>query len=375
MGGMPLIGGMMSPSEGRKDALDGLRGVAILFVALHHFNLHLPSWLDWGPVAPNVFFLISGYLITQSLFRMKADGQASVGGILLFHLRRFIRLAPALYLMLATGFFLGLAEFQEGLWWHFGFLSNFKMALDGEWPGMLSHLWSLAVQEQFYLLWPLILLLPVSWMPWLLGGAFVGAGLFRAWCVASGASEFVRWFMLPASLDAFAAGGFVAYLAAVRGPERILPERWLGFAACAAVSCWIGSRYLREFYDLQPLATAFVDNFESFVFAWVLLVVVAKRRAMLSRVLSFGPLALLGRISYGVFVWHILIFYAFSPILAWCGLGGETSLAVRFVILMAITAGLAFLSWTALEQPFIAWSRRLCASNGVLALWWSRIAR
>ena len=75
--------------------LDGMRGVAVLFVIWHHFGLPIPKWLDWGPIAPSIFMMLSGYLITRSLEKMR--GQVTGAGLLSFHARRLTRLLPALY--------------------------------------------------------------------------------------------------------------------------------------------------------------------------------------------------------------------------------------------------------------------------------------
>ena len=100
------------------------------------------------------------------------------------------------------------------------------MAVTGEWAGFLSHLWSLAMQEQFYLVWPLVLLLPTRYLLPTLLVAYAGAAVFRAWCLHVGVSDLFRWFMLPGSLDAFAAGGFVAWAQmARRGAEKLWQGR------------------------------------------------------------------------------------------------------------------------------------------------------
>jgi peptidoglycan/LPS O-acetylase OafA/YrhL len=91
--------------------------------------------------------VLSGYLITRSLEKMR--GQVTGAGLLSFHTKRLTRLVPALYIMLALGWLAGLEEFRDNILWHAGFLTNVHMALTGEWVGFLSHLWSLATQEQF----------------------------------------------------------------------------------------------------------------------------------------------------------------------------------------------------------------------------------
>ncbi len=170
---------MTASTSDRLPQLDGLRGAAILFVIWHHFGLHLPGWLDIGPIAPSMFFLLSGYLITRSILG-GVMGPAQMAG---YHARRFARLLPALYVMLLVGWLIGLEEFRDGLGWHAGFLTNFQMVANDDWSGSLSHLWSLSMQEQFYFIWPLVLLLPNRLLPGAFLTLFVGAAVFRAGCL------------------------------------------------------------------------------------------------------------------------------------------------------------------------------------------------
>ena len=134
--------------------------------------------------------------------------------------------------MIAVGWLAGLEEFRDNIAWHAGFLPNVHMAITGEWAGFLSHLWSLAMQEQFYMARPLIVLLPARCLLPTLLLAYAGTGVFRAWCLHTSASDLFRWFMLPGSLDAFAAGGLVAR----KGVEIIPRKLRLPVAALAIAS-------------------------------------------------------------------------------------------------------------------------------------------
>jgi peptidoglycan/LPS O-acetylase OafA/YrhL len=120
-----------------------------------------------------------------------------VWGLLSFHARRLARLLPAVYIMIAVGWLAGLEEFRDNIAWHAGFLPNVHMCL-----------------------LPTLLL------------AYAGTGVFRAWCLHTSASDLFRWFMLPGSLDAFAAGGLVAR----KGVEIIPRKLRLPVAALAIAS-------------------------------------------------------------------------------------------------------------------------------------------
>jgi hypothetical protein len=199
------------PSSGYLPQLDGLRGLAIIAVALHHFGFHPPSWIDWGPVGPSVFFMLSGYLITLSLWKLEATYQAkqiSFWRLLAgFHARRIFRLLPILIILILIGSFTDLPEYRETWAWSLTFTTNLLLVLHNDWIGGISHFWSLSMQEQFYFLWPVVLLVPRAFFPQAMVAAIALAAGFRLTCIEVGAPEFARWFLLPGSLDAFATGG------------------------------------------------------------------------------------------------------------------------------------------------------------------------
>jgi len=344
----------------RMARVDGLRAVAILGVMLHHFGVKPGGWLDWGPVAPTVFFILSGFLITISLYKMQETGRTGVEAMAGFHLKRLARLLPALYLMLLVGWFSGLPEFREGLFWHLAFLSNIYMAATGEWAGHLSQMWSLSMQEQFYLLWPLIFFLPARWLGYAMAGIVLGALSFRVLCIHWEAPEMVRWLLLPGSLDAFAAGGLLAILLK-KFPEFRFQGRWW-MAGVPAVACWVTGRVLRHMEGTGNVAVAFVDLFEIAFFSWLILLIIQSPNSPISRLLSTKPMAALGRISYGLFIWHMLVVCALAPHLDRAGVTMADGMFLRTVILVVASVIVAWLSWTAVERPAVAWANSVAAN-------------
>jgi len=347
----------------RLSVLDGLRGAAILLVMFHHFGVHPTGWWDWGPIAPSVFFLLSGYLITLSLARIHTRWAATGGpqgwDMFHFHLRRLVRLMPAFYVLLLAGVLLGWREFREEFFWHASFMTNWQMAIFDHWPDRLSHLWSLSLQEEFYLLWPLILFLPARFLPWAFGIAFLSAAAFRAWCLHAGVSDMFRWFMLPGSLDNFAAGGLVAWAISKNKIAFLLTPRGKWIFGLLAIGGWLVSRQLRDLYGTGNLALALVESLESLFFAWLLLMLLQARSSGIHRFFSLPPLVYLGRISYGLYLWHVMVFCLLAPVLANFGLrAAERPFVVGLIITVACVA-VATLSWKWLEEPFIHWSKHL----------------
>ncbi|MDD5200793.1 MAG: acyltransferase [Terrimicrobiaceae bacterium] len=347
---------------GYQPQLDGLRGIAILSVLLHHFEVRLPGLFDWGPIGVRIFFLLSGYLITQSLWRLQAEAREAGGGywsgLISFHTRRMARLMPVLYTMIGVACLMGLPEFRNAFEWHIAFLSNFYALNVGKWPDAASHLWSLSVQEQFYLVWPFVLLLtPRRVLPYLLAALFAEAFVFRAWVIGSGASDFYRWVMLPGVFDSFALGALIACWKK-SGPSLAITRGWLGAAiGVAALGCYILARIVR-FGPFGGPWVAVIETLENIFLGWLLLRTAAGWRGMLGRLFENPVLVYFGRISYGLYVFHVLVHVALTPWLAHHSLGIADHVLLRSAILLAVSVGVASLSYYYVEAPLSAWVRR-----------------
>jgi peptidoglycan/LPS O-acetylase OafA/YrhL len=349
---------------GRSLQLDGLRGLAIILVFFHHSGVKPPFYVDWGQMGVRLFFVLTGYLITMSLWKIIRTGEASGAGwgreLAVFHLRRFARLMPAFYLALAVGALVGLPDILDVIFWHLGFASNFKMALQGWFFGPTAHFWSLALQEQFYLLWPFaVLLLPRQWFPWFLGIMFCTGYFYRVWCLQSGISDLWRWVMLPGSIDAFALGGLIAWWKTHRGlPE--LPGSWRKgwwlFLPLAFV--WFFNRWLRHHPD-EAWLVALPEICEGIVAVFLVAGCIRGFDGGMGWFFSLRFLQYLGRISYGIFVYHLLILYFFEPYLAEFGLGPRSWPLVWSLLMLGVTVLVSAASFRWLEQPILRWSHRV----------------
>ena len=158
--------------------LDGLRAIAVAMVAVFHW--HHPQLL--GEVLPlhmgvDVFFVLSGFLITGILLRVRSriDGGLAdrLFALRAFWARRFLRLLPALVVYLAVAGLIGEIADGDGLLWYLGYLGNLRILQLGYWPEGTAHLWSLAVEEQFYIMMPLLML----WLPRRLMTPFFAVGI------------------------------------------------------------------------------------------------------------------------------------------------------------------------------------------------------
>ena len=341
--------------------LDGLRGLAISpwFFTISAFTSCMDGLGTSG--TERIFFLLSGYLITLSLWKLQ---EKSDGGlwkfsrvVTSFHARRVCRLLPVIGVLLVIGWLCGIEEYHETWAWHVTFLTNFYLVAHNEWIGSLSHFWSLSLQEQFYLVWPLVLLVPRTGFPYAMILVILGASAFRLECILTEASEFSRWFLLPGSLDAFATCGLAAWILQNQRASAVTSKKWVGPLICAAVASLAFSRYLRFLPDTNP-GTAAVEFFECVFFGWLLLFLVANPKSLAARALAFRPLIFVGKVSYGIFVFHTLIAVSVSPWLNAVGLNGTSHPFLRAAILAMISIAVAAASWHLMEQPLNHWVRR-----------------
>ena len=295
-------------------ALDGLRAIAVLAVIAYHAGA--PA----GYVGVDVFFVISGYVITRVLL---ADGSLPA-----FYARRARRILPAAFLVVVatlTLSFLMLPSAGDvarsaaaaGV-----FVANihFQSVTGGYWDQSaetmpLLHLWSLSVEEQFYLLWPLVLLFGRKWIGWL---ALASLALYA---VLSYFSPEAAFYQTPARAWELAAGGLVALgkVRPIKGGLSIV------FLACILpMPVWVA----------QPLAVVGTT------------MLVASIHAGHRSVLEAKPLVWIGLISYSLYLWHWPLLAIDRALRV-----GETPLQFRLV-LVGVSFVLAVLSYRYVEQPF-----------------------
>jgi len=347
-----------TPLSTYQPQLDGLRGLAILMVFFHHASLYLPYYADWGQMGVRIFFVLSGYLITLSLWKQReahqTDGTSWNRAMGWFHTKRIARLLPAFWLLLAAGFLLGIEDMTEYWLWHAAFLSNFLFLDLGYWHGTTAHLWTLALQEQFYVIWPFVVFfLPRRWFPAALLTMVMVAWLFRATTIHYEWSPFARWVMLPGALDAFAIGGLLAWLKKSRQVLPALPGGNKGvLLAAGAVALWFFNRWLR-IQPSHPLISALPELLEGLCAAYLILGTMAGWKGLLGWLFERQSLQTIGRISYGIFIYHLLVMALLEPAFEQAGLGPKQNAAVWGASTLCVTLALAYASYRWLEQPLM----------------------
>lgn len=322
--------------------LDGLRAFAILGVLLVHSNfaLHTPAlemYRSWGWIGVDLFFVISGYLITSILLASKEKPGYYVN----FYARRGLRIWPLYYLLLV---FVFVASPHLGDWadqridfhiyhWRYYALYTQNLVLPQLGSFALVITWSLCVEEQFYLVWPvLVRVCSRRTLERIVLTTFALEPLIRLGLQHFG-SPFLSYYT-PARLDAIAAGALVA-----------LRPRWLKHAWLAAPAAYV--LLCRKEFVVSYSALALT-------FAWLVSYAVANG----SRVLRFAPLRFLGKISYGVYIYHTIFFvlywstplYRLADSLPWPHLW-------HLLFQISLPIPVAAASWYLLEQPILRLKR------------------
>jgi len=329
--------------------IQGLRALAVAPVVLFHANAALAPG---GYVGVDIFFVISGYLITRILLAELQSGTFSIAG---FYARRVSRLFPALCLMLLATLVAGLillpptelAMLGTATLAAIGFVANFFARGHADYfsetgaSHPLVHLWSLGVEEQFYLLFPLFL-----WSVWrtrpraLPALLWIGLACSLAWAIAAQRILPNAGFYLPTTRAYELLAGAVLAVGAIPEIRWRVGRDVLSVAGLAMIIVSIASF---DSGTAMPGWKALVP-----VIGAALLIAAGETGPSLGgRLLSWSPLMMLGAISYSLYLWHwpILVFQR------WIDLGPPSPLALSGAVLLSVV--IAWLSWRFVERPIL----------------------
>jgi peptidoglycan/LPS O-acetylase OafA/YrhL len=332
---------------GYSPQLDALRAFAVTAVLLNHFWLEQSFWGHWGV---RLFFVLSGYLVTAILLdaRDRITDSGGVWGIWkAFYIRRALRIFPAYYLLLAV-VFLSSAEARADWPWHVFYGTNLLIALENDWGfRALAHLWSLSVEEQFYLVWPfVVLLVPRRWLLPLFVMLILSALGFR-YALTSLDGGPIRYVLLPSALDVLVGGALLAEL------DRRGYLTWQNIRSIVGLGGLGIALYFLTAATAQDRATVYVLS--GFFLALPMIAAVAVCRLGLpglpGRVLEMPWLVYLGRISYGIYLFHYPVAWLLAHLLREADYLFPPAGLGQFVLASAATVIIAVLSFRFVEQP------------------------
>ncbi len=332
--------------------LDALRAFAIIGVLFHHFWPTVdPSLENLGHLGVRLFFVLSGYLITLILLRcrelVEVKGQGIAFTLRQFYIRRFLRIFPVFYLVLFAAYLLGLEEMQKTFWWHFSYGSNFLFALQGYFGKFTGHFWSLAVEEQFYLIWPsLIFVIPRKYLHFVIIGVIASGPLFRAFCWFTEMNMVATYAVPLASADSLGMGALLAYAQ----NKQVFRNRMVmsGVLMVSLTLIW-ELFYLKA--SFPQIEVVVMDIVRALAFVWLIDCASRGFGGFVGRVLELKPIVYLGKISYGVYVYHMFIPFILQNILDYLGMPLPESEAGQFFLLVFATLAIAVPSWHFFEKP------------------------
>jgi peptidoglycan/LPS O-acetylase OafA/YrhL len=294
--------------------LDTVRALAVSFVIIHHWFPAFAPWMEWGTIGVDLFFFLSGFLITAGLIK-HVDQPA---GLILknFYVRRTLRIFPLYYAVTIGLIIIGVigAEWP----WYILYFSNHYMYYNG-WQHIVSHFWSLAVEEQFYIIWPVFvivfsrkLLLPLL--------IVIAVSFFLRVYLAN---ERMSEVLTITNIYKFAVGGVFAYY--INGFKKLPIVASISFLV-VAVALYFFTPIMR------PLLVAII-SFSLF-------------HISLKGWLNFAPAVFLGKISYGIYILHNIVPFFIVKVLH--------ADSVYFIPVCAISLVLcSWVSFRFFESPFL----------------------
>lgn len=339
--------------------LDGLRTAAIAMVLLVHF---VPEghWFQRLPLAGwgvRLFFVLSGYLITALLFHARDAAAASRESVWRsmrnFYARRCLRIFPIYYATVAVICWLDVQHARESWPWLVTYTANILFALKNQFLWSVGHFWSLAVEEQFYLVWPwLVLLLPHARVKWAIVAAIVLAPVSQAFFRSMAGAGYLAANILPIGCtDSLGAGALLAWYLRSGGEgerSRLRLEAGGFFIAAPLLALLVAALAFRLVpWFLRPLESLLL----SWAFAATLSRLLRRPESLAARILAWGPICYLGKISYGMYVYHVFMQLLGPWLLSRVGLTLPEGLAAHLTFYVVLTVAFSALSWHLFEAP------------------------
>jgi peptidoglycan/LPS O-acetylase OafA/YrhL len=358
-------------SLGHIPELDGLRGIAVGLVLVKHFwpNAGFLSGAaplaDLGWIGVDVFFVLSGFLITGIL--LDSIGQPDY--YRRFYKRRAFRIFPLYYAFLLL-MFLFLVFWHQGLYlqrlqrewgsplWFVVYLANFVMAYSGKLIpfGPLGMVWSLQIEEQFYLFFP-FLVRRLGKRLWLLLVGMMTVAL--AWRILlfliAPENSLAPYVGTLSRVDSLAAGGLAAYLIRLAEKNEVMKiVAWLtplSIGAMVAMYCIVGTEIG------NPVTRTVGYSLNAIAFAALILWIVDRRNGLATLPFRLGPIRWLGKISYGVYLLQLPVQSAVKVMMG-IPLGSFERTAGQSTVWLVATLVVAWLSWRLFEKPLLNWGTK-----------------
>ncbi len=348
------------PERNYYPALDGLRGAAILLVVVYH-NFGFMDYFSFGWLGVDLFFVLSGFLITDIL--LKTVGQP--GYLKNFYIRRALRIFPLYFLCLVIFLFIipglfpppGVGYYQENQVWLWTYLQNWLYIFKPTDATPLHHLWSLAVEEQFYLVWPLAILFIRNHKLLLVFISLVLCAVLglRLWAWLNDDANFAYYQLYTFSrIDGLCIGCMVALLQRINKNffTKYTAPVVLFFALLNFIFFLLNRRY---HFAFPYLALAGYTTF-AMLFGLLVQEAISRKTAIINFIFDNALLRFFGKISYGFYVLHWPLYIILAPLFSkW--LNGKMGWSeMQFTVSVSATLialGLSWLSYHYFEKYFL----------------------
>ncbi len=348
-------------------ALDGLRAIAVLFVMIGHLapSEFLQKLVGWGLLGVLLFFCLSGFLITNILLKIDCTA-GRMQGLRAFYARRFLRIFPIYYLVIAIAVCVRYTPVTDNLLR----LVTYTLNIPGLPPTLnleaASHLWSLSVEEQFYCVWPIVVLFaPRRSLKAILIATILASLCYKMVLAVTGQPYWMIFRPIAGCIDSLAIGSLVA-VRRNQGTDRTISVPMLAIALVV----YAVVTYCRFAFHIDPrytgvLPIGVVETFVcAVVFALIITFVTQRKENPFSRALGVPPLRAIARISYGLYLYH---FFMPDIVVAIYRNHGMQTWHPHFTSLFINPLCLSFLaaiaSWYCIEAPLLKLKTRFAYSG------------
>lgn len=346
-----------------KPQLDALRALAVSAVLVHHF-LPIETVISQqvfhlgllGLLGVLLFFVLSGYLITGLLLRAREqDWRTALAN---FYLRRTLRIFPIYYLTLLVLVLLQSLPVSQFIYWHVAYLSNALFVLNPSAAADSAHFWTLSVEEQFYLVWPLLMLLvPYRHLLRVILWAIVTGICWKAFVLQTFGDHLAGALATVSCLDSLAIGATLAF---IEQDDKLSRHRnaFLRGALTVGGVIVLLQAFLTATGQARGLVLVTSYAGPSLVFVWLVGSAAKGFTGMTGVCLEWSVLLYIGKISYGIYLYHNFMPRLVRYFASVVGLG-ELSTLPMFACATILTLLTAAASWHFIEKPISRVKERL----------------
>lgn len=326
--------------------LDGLRAFAVIGVILHHWinpEFEYASWFHYGANGVVLFFVLSGFLITNILIHQKEEANFSLlNGLKTFYIRRSLRIFPIYYLVIILLIIIVPYAVNSYIPWLVTYQYNNHIFFNGwQAPSYIQHLWTLSIEEQFYLIWPIILFsFSIHRAKYFIIATLLLSMITIALLYKIDPNRSYGSFTLS-SFSGLSIGSLLAF---IRYNKQRIPFRKQLFIIILICIIYLYSPYLH--FTGKSFLTVFIPTF-----ALLSVLIIDKAidgyKGIIGNILEAKPLVLIGKISYGLYLYHMFVPHISNYFLHDFNFSSEIYAIINTTLLIVIS----LISWFLIEKP------------------------